>query len=160
MNFSKLKNTDKLAYKKQLKTFCEQLLQAKVAEAMESMERAQEAANGEEKSSMGDKYEITKVMGQIDSDRAGLQLFEGKKQLAQLKQVPVEAIFSEVQAGAFIHCKEINYFIASSIGGKVFEEEKINIISTQAPVALQLMGKKKGDSFTVNGKTILIDLVF
>ena len=55
---------------------------------------------------------------------------------------------------------KINYFIASSIGGKVFEEEKINIISTQAPVALQLIGKKKGDSFTVNGKTILIDLVF
>ena len=127
---------------------------------MESMERAQEAANGEEKSSMGDKYEITKVMGQIDSDRAGLQLFEGKKQLAQLKQVPVDAIYSEVQAGAFIHCKEINYFIASSIGGKIFEEVKINIVSTQAPVAIQLMGKKKGDSFTVNGKTILIDLVF
>lgn len=154
------KPKDKLNFKKRLKDYCVSILKEKVEEAMKSMERAQEAANGEEKSSMGDKYEITKVMGQIDSDRAGLQLFEGKKQIAQLNQVNIETICTEVKAGAFIICNEVNYFIATSIGAKIFEDIKINIISTQAPVAQLLMGKTEGDSFIINGKTISIEVIF
>ena len=160
MNLSKWKKEDKINFKKRLKEYCISLLNEKIEEAMKSMERAQEAANGEEKSSMGDKYEITKVMGQIDSDRAGLQLFEGKKQLSQLKMVNVEVIYTEAKPGAFIICNEANYFIATSIGGKIIENEKVNIVSAGAPVALQLAGKKKGETFSMNGKVMMIENVF
>ncbi len=160
MNTKEWKKEDKINFKKKLKEFCISLLNEKIEEAMKSMERAQEAANGEEKSSMGDKYEITKVMGQIDSDRAGLQLFEGKKQLSQLKMVNVEAIYHDAQPGAFIICNEANYFIATSIGRKEIDGEKVNIISTGAPVALQLIGKKKNSKISFNGKEIKILEIF
>ncbi len=160
MNIAKWKEKDKINFKKRLKDFCVGILKEKIDEAMKSMERAQEASNAEEKSSMGDKYEISKVMGQIDSDRAGLQLFEGKKQLALLKSVNVEGIYSEGKAGAFLVCSEANYFIASSLGGKIMDGEKVIIISTQAPVALQLLGKEEGDTFIVNGKTLVIKHIF
>ena len=160
MNLDNWKEKDKINFKRKLKDFCVGILKEKIDEAMKSMERAQEASNAEEKSAMGDKYEISKVMGQIDSDRAGLQLFEGKKQLAQLNLVNVESVYSIARSGAFLVCSEANYFIATSIGGKIFDEEKIIIISTQAPVAVQLLGKKAGDSIMVNGKTIVINHVF
>ncbi len=160
MNTSKWSEKDKISFKKKLKDFCVSSIKEKIEEAMKSMARAQEAANDEEKNSMGDKYEISKVMGQIDSDRAGLQLFEGQKQLSLLNLVNVDAIYKEAKSGAFIMTNEGNYFIATSIGRKVIDEEKINIISTGAPIAIQMSGKKSGDSFIINGKTIQIDEMF
>ncbi len=160
MKTSTWKKQDRVNFKAKLKLLCVEIVKGKIDEAKTSMERAQEAANSEGKSSMGDKYETSKVMGQIDSDRAGLQFFEGKKQLAQLNQVQIDVIYKEVQAGAFINCGDINYFILSSIGAKVIDDVKINIISTQAPVATQLLGKKAGDNFTLNGKEIAIREVF
>jgi transcription elongation GreA/GreB family factor len=156
----KWKDKEKLAFKQKLKDYCIEQLRGKVEEAIKSMERAQEAANGEEKSSMGDKYEITKAMGQIDSDRAGLQLFESKKQLSQLNLVNIDTICKEVKAGAFVICETMNYFIATSIGGKVIDNEKINIISAAAPIAQLLMNKKAGENFVFNGNKINVLDVF
>ena len=160
MNIKKWKEKDKISFKKKLKDYCIQIISEKVEEAMKSMERAQEAVNDEGKSAMGDKYEITKAMGQIDSDRAGLQLFEGKKQLSQLRLINVEKICTEATAGAFIICDTMNYFIATSIGNKIVEGEKISIISAMAPVAMLMKGKKEGDTFLINGLTIRIENIF
>jgi transcription elongation GreA/GreB family factor len=156
MNTLKWTDEDKINFKKKLKELSTEVIKQKIDEAIKAMERAQEAANDEGKSSMGDKYEISKVMGQIDSDRAGQQLFEGKKQLLQLNLVNFETIYTDVQPGAFIVCDEANYFIATSIGGKVVDGEKINIISALAPIALQLMNKKKGSVIKFNGKELKI----
>ena len=93
MNTKKWTPEDKINFKKRLKELSVAVINEKVEEATKAMERAQEAANDEGKSSMGDKYEISKVMGQIDSDRAGLQLFEGKKQLLQLNLVNIETVY-------------------------------------------------------------------
>lgn len=159
MNTKKWTPEDKINFKKRLKELSVAVINEKVEEATKAMERAQEAANDEGKSSMGDKYEISKVMGQIDSDRAGLQLFEGKKQLLQLNLVNIETVYSDVQPGAFIVCDEANYFIATSIGGKIVDGEKINIVSAAAPIALMLMHKKAGNTIVFNGKTIgLVDV--
>jgi len=160
MDITGWNDDDKINFKRKLKDFCADTIKEKIEEARKSMARAQEAANDEEKNSMGDKYEISKVMGQIDSDRAGYQLFEGQKQLTLLHLVNVEGIYNEVKPGAFVICDEADYFIATSIGGKVIEGEKINLISALAPIAIQLNGKKAGDSISFQGKTLRIRQIF
>ena len=160
MNTNSWKDIDKINFKKKLKEYCLNYIQENIDEAKKSMERAQEAANDEEKNSMGEKYEISKVMGQIDSDRAGFQLLEAKKQISLMKLVSVESLYDEAQQGAFIRCDEFNYFIATSIGGKVIDGEKIHIISPNAPVALQLRHKKAGDFIEINKKKITIREIF
>jgi transcription elongation GreA/GreB family factor len=160
MNVSKWKKEDKINFKKRLKELCISIIKEKIDEAAVSMERAREAAGGEEKNTMGDKYETSREMANIDRDRAALQMIEGKKQLAQLMQINAEAIYTNVQLGSVVIYREGVYFIATGLGGKEIEGEKIQIVSPAAPITIQLMNKGKGDVVVFNGRDIRIVEVF
>jgi hypothetical protein len=58
---------EKIAFKSKLKNFGLGMLRQRIGTAQEDMNRAQEAANSEEKSSAGDKYETGRAMveGQV-----------------------------------------------------------------------------------------------
>ena len=65
--------------KEKLLTLCTQYVEEKINICTEAMRNAQDAANEEDKSSAGDKYETGRAMMQIERDNAAVQLDEALK---------------------------------------------------------------------------------
>ncbi len=77
------------------------------------MEDAQQAANGEEKSSAGDKYETSRAMGHLQKDMHARQLAEQAKELAALHAVNVDLLYDTMATGAVIECEKSDLLCSS-----------------------------------------------
>ena len=68
----------KIDFKKALKTRCIEILEQRIDASYNSMQNAQAAANEEEKSSAGDKYETGRAMNHLEKDMHARQLAANK----------------------------------------------------------------------------------
>lgn len=107
------------------------------------------ASNNDTKSSMGDKYETGREMLQQEINNLQKQLNEVNNQLQVLKKVPTQ-VKSSVGLGALITTEKSAFFIATSLGEVLFEDQKIFIISEQSPLAKASWAKMAGEDFLIN----------
>jgi len=151
---------EKIAFKDSLKQFCITFIQQRIQTTQALINNAQQAANSEEKSSAGDKYETARAMGHIEKDMHTSQLMQHVKELAGLQQVDVHKIYSVATAGAFIQCSSMALFVAAGAGRQLFNGKAVLFLSPGAPLAKLINGKKTGEKFALNGTNIIIDDVF
>jgi predicted O-methyltransferase YrrM len=78
------KKEKKLINKKEIFEHCKNMLLQRIADGEKAVLDAQEAANSEEKSSMGDKYETGRAMSQLAREMSAKQVFENKQELGFL----------------------------------------------------------------------------
>ncbi|RAJ88102.1 hypothetical protein CLV59_101867 [Chitinophaga dinghuensis] len=149
-----------MEFKANLKRIGESLIQERIAATKLAIDNAQEAANSEEKSSVGDKYETGRAMGHLQKDMFTRQQLENKKELEQLQKVNVNTIYSGVQTGAFVKCADYAFFIAAGLGKQLLDGQQIFFLSPGAPLARLLLHKKKGDHFLFNKQEMTILDVF
>src|SRR5882757_8326661 len=95
---------EKIHFKTSLKQFALAIIGLRIAAAKEAIEQAQQAANQEEKSSAGDKYETGRAMGHLQKDMHARQLAENAKELATLHSINVDTLYPAANAGAYIGC--------------------------------------------------------
>jgi hypothetical protein len=149
----------KIAFKNRLKEVCQTTIEQRIKLSRVFVDNAQEAANGEEKNSAGDKYETGRALGHLEKDMHARQLSENMKELASLYSINTNLIFLEVSIGAFIQCKNQSFFIASGLGKQIIDGEIIFFLSPHAPVANSILYKKPGENFLFNGvKTEILDV--
>lgn len=151
---------EKIAFKQQLKQWGLDLIGQRMATAKEAMNQAQEAANNEEKSSAGDKYETGRAMGHLQKDMHARQLAESAKELATLHAIPIEPLCNQGRPGAYLQAEGIAFFISAGLGKQVIDGQTVLFLSPQAPLATQLQGKKLGDSIQFNQRLVKIREVF
>ncbi|MEO5682341.1 MAG: hypothetical protein ABIQ88_06845 [Chitinophagaceae bacterium] len=151
---------EQLFFKEGLKQFCQQHIEQRIAAAKESIKNAQEAANSEEKSSAGDKYETGRAMGHLQKDMHARQLAAYMKELADLKAVNTNVICSYAAAGAFIITDQSSFFIAAGLGKQVIDGQQILFLSPQAPLTGILQNKNIGDAFVFNKASVTIMNLF
>ena len=125
----------------------------------ERIDNAQEAANSEDKSSAGDKYETGRSMGQLDRDMFAKQLAEAEKDYAQFKSFNPEITLKEVGRGALIELESGIFYLVAGVGSVQTDFGKILAISMNSPLAAAMSRKQKGDEILVNGKTMVIKAV-
>lgn len=130
--------------KNQLIKLCIEKLQQRIKNAEESMLRAQEAANSEDKSSAGDKYETARAMGQLDRDMYAKQLNEAKQELAFFQKINFE-VNTQISIGSLIITSHKNYFIAVGLGIIKIDNKEVIGLSPNAPLSKLLLGNKVGD---------------
>ena len=65
-----------------------------------------------------------------------------------------------VSPGSLIYTSNGVYFIAIGAGKLNLEGKTYYAISSEAPIAQQMNGKKSGDEFAFNGKTVKIEQIF
>jgi transcription elongation GreA/GreB family factor len=147
---------EKIQFKNKLKQFALSLIGQRITAARESIAQAQQAANQEEKSSAGDKYETSRAMGHLQKDMHTRQLTEHAKEQATLHQINVDAIYPAATSGAFIICPGIAFFIAAGLGKQLTEGQTIYFLSPHAPLAKALEHKKTGDSIHFNSMNLPI----
>src|SRR5688572_531041 len=98
--------SEKIDFKHSLKQAGLAIIEQRIAAARSLMDDAQQAANGEEKSSAGDKYETSRAMGHLQKDMYARQLAEQAKELAALHAVNVDAIYEEATTGSLVQCEK------------------------------------------------------
>jgi hypothetical protein len=141
---------EKMIFKNKLKQLCQSLIAQRIDAVKLNINRAQEAANNEEKSSAGDKYETSRAMNQLERDMHSRQLAEIVKELANLHGVDVSRIYTRGEPGAYVQCSGISFFIAAGLGKQRVENITIYFLSPNAPLAKMLQNKKAGDHFIFN----------
>ncbi len=151
---------EKILFKDQLKQYCRSLIEQRITAARTAIANAQQAANSEEKSSAGDKYETGRAMGHLEKDMYARQLAENIKELAGLEAVNCHLIYGHITSGAFVQCGEVSFFIAAGLGKQVVNGQTIFFLSPHAPLAKTMQQKKTGDGFLFNGTPIAITGVF
>jgi transcription elongation GreA/GreB family factor len=120
------------------------------------METAQSAANAEEKSSAGDKYETTRAMMQIERDKAAEQLEEGLKLKRVAESIVPHTNANRIGLGSLVITDDVHFYIAISAGKVTLDNQSYLTVSAQAPIALSLLKLKKGDTFTFNKQQLTI----
>lgn len=137
----------------------EEVISQRIASAEKAMKRAQEAANSEEKSSAGDKYETGRAMSQLERDMNARQLAQAKQELAQLAKLDL-SLKTTVMPGSALKTSEGWYFIALGLGKMEFEGENCIMVAPASPLGKILLGKKPGDTLVWNEKTIdILELI-
>lgn len=153
-------DVEKIAFKNRLKLAAQQIIEQRISAAKTLIDEAQAAANSEEKSSAGDKYETARAMNQLEKEMHSKQLAQQLKELALLHEVRTDVVYREATTGACIDGSGIIFFIAAGLGKQTIDGKLIIYLSPQAPLAKQLQHKKAGDQFVFNGKGIAIESVY
>lgn len=138
--------------KKQLHQLCLEFLEKRIEVAKGAMDDAQQSANAEEKSSMGDKYETGRAMSQNVRDINAKQLSEALKDITVIKQLNPEKENTTVALGAAVKTTAGNFYISVSIGQLKVNNETWFALSAIAPIAQAILDKKAGDKYTFRGK--------
>jgi hypothetical protein len=137
--------------KERLTDQCRAQLQARIETLQRSAETIRAARNNETKSSAGDKYETGRAMMQMEEDKVMAQLDQAQFQLQQLRQIPAYH-GAVIAAGSLVRTRKGRYFLSVSMGKTMVDGEIFYCISTQAPLAQQMLGKAAGGKVVFNGQ--------
>ncbi|MFA9214725.1 MAG: 3-oxoacyl-ACP synthase [Candidatus Methylacidiphilales bacterium] len=145
--------------KKTLFEACKNMLLQRIADGEKAMLDAQEAANSEEKSSMGDKYETGRAMSQLARDMSAKQVFENKQELANLLKLENTKTDKTIVQGSEVMANGKVFYIAVGLGVIDFNGMQVTVLSPKAPLANLMLGKKAGDIFELNKKQFAIEQI-
>ena len=133
------------------------LLDERMKVAWDAMEAAQESANDQGKSSMGDKYETSRSMGQLDRNMHARQYEQARQERLILEKIgegdaPVRSAADRSPAGrssvgSLLETTAGWFFIAVSLGAIKIENETVIAVSSSSPVGASLLGKEPGTFF-------------
>lgn len=151
---------EKIGFKQRLLDQCTAIINDRIEVTSTAMAGAQEAANAEEKSSAGDKFETGRAMSHLQKEMHAGQLAATQRELAMLMTVKADLLYESVCIGAVVMCESERFFVAAGLGKINFEGKDIFIISPVAPLAKVLLGKVINEHFVFNKAELNIDAIF
>ena len=126
-------------------THIKSMLEERMMVAWNAMEAAQASANDQGKSSMGDKYETSRSMGQLDRNMHARQYEQVRQERLILEKIHENEIAVRAAVGSLLETTAGWFFIAVSLGAVKIEEETVIAVSSSSPVGASLLGKSPGD---------------
>jgi hypothetical protein len=145
-----------LSIKQALHTQCTSFVEERILMYQQAMKAAQEAANQEEKSSAGDKYETTRAMMQIEKDKNAKQLEETLKLKKTLSLIPNNASSESITLGSIVITDKGNFYLSISIGKIKHDGTEYIAIAPTSPLGMLFMHRKIADSAMFNGQAYTI----
>jgi len=142
--------------KQELLAECKRYVASRIATANQSMIDAQEAANEEGKSSVGDKYETGRAMMQIERDKAAQQLDEAFKLKNIIDHISIEAESGNVIPGSLVITNSKKIFISIGMGKVKISGEEFLVVAPASPLGKMLMGLKVNDEILFNQERLTI----
>lgn len=151
---------EKLAFKSAIREQCLTVMQERFRTIQAAMEEAQDSVNNEDKSTVGDKYEVARAMGHLQQEMLVEQRDKASDEIALISALHTEILCNIVTTGAVVVCSDYIFFIVVGLGTITVDGKKVTVLSPVAPLALSLFDKKSGDSFQMNKNTVQILDVF
>jgi|TARA_R110002124_G_scaffold164393_1_gene331773 hypothetical protein len=138
--------------KKELVSLIENRIEERMAAAKIAMDAAQASANEQGKSSMGDKYETSRSMGQLDRNMFAQQYETARVEMTLLQRIQYLDHYSVVIPGSLVQTTTAWFFITVSLGKVLFEQTEIMVISGASPIGKSLIGLGIGAEILFLGK--------
>lgn len=138
---------------------CLAYVQQRIDNAAEAMRAAQEAANSEEKSSAGDKYETGRAMAQLERDRHAQLLAQARQMKQELDLIDYKTASDVARAGSVVVTSRGTFFLSISAGRLVVDGGDYMAVSVASPIGALLRGHRAGDDVRFNQTTYLIKAV-
>lgn len=136
---------------------CKSYLDKKIRIVKDSLSGLKEDLENESKSSAGDKYETGREMINIEWNKLTNQLNEYDRLEKILNRIEQNEFHDTVILGSIVMTSNSSYFISIPAGEIMVNEGKFYAVGIQSPVARQLIGKKRNDSFNIGGKKYKIE---
>jgi transcription elongation GreA/GreB family factor len=130
---------------------CIQMVEEKIQHLRQSIADARDASNNDTKSSMGDKYETTREMMQIELDKLGKQLHEAQQMLMGLKVLDPAKKHSKVEPGTLLVTDKAVFFLAVGLGKVLVAKDNIMVVSPASPIGRVMLQKSAKEKFQLNG---------
>lgn len=137
--------------KKLLHSTCLSIVEEKIMSITQLIADAQASSNNDTKSSMGDKYETTREMMQIEINKLQKQLHETQQILLALKVLDPEKTHSTAESGALVETDKMHFYIAAPLGKVSLQNSVYMVISPASPLGKAMSGKRTGESAAFNG---------
>ncbi len=145
-----------MTFKEELLAKCQQLVDERIELAQKLIREAQQAANQDAKSSMGDKYETSREMMALEMRKASEQLQEASKLKKVLGSIKPTKITVKVGIGSLISTSIGDFFVSVSLGKVSIATRTVFVLSAVSPLGKMLMNKGLGDQFDFNSKQVVI----
>lgn len=140
--------------KQQLLSICLQKVEEQIGQLETELKSLGESAASDTKSSMGDKYETSREMINLEKGKIAGQLANATKMRSILNGIDASKSLNKCALGALVETSQGLYFLAAAIGQVSAEGKSCFVISPGSPIGQQLMGKKAGDTFKLGPREI------
>jgi transcription elongation GreA/GreB family factor len=139
---------------------CMAYVEARIGRFNNTMKELEEALKPESRSCMGDKYETSRAMLHLEFEKVSGQVeqFNNLRRTASL--IEKQPVLKKAGFGSVVKTTGANYFIAIPAGEIKAGKENYFAVGIHSPVAQQLIGKEKGEVFSINGKSMQIEEIF
>jgi len=149
-----------MTLKQKIKSHYIQLLEAKILTLQNQITDLTTDAQNDAKGSAGDKHETALAMMHLEQEKLNQKLAESLNQKSILEAIDCSVLHKVIALGSLVKANEIYFFIATALPQITLEGANVFGVSPQAPIGVQFMCKKAGDSIQVNAITYKIDSVF
>ncbi len=146
--------------KKQLYDWCLNYAESRIITSRNAIQAAREAAEGDSKSSAGDKYETTREMMQQEIDRNRVQLAEAEKLKHVMQRISPDRATDSVQPGSLVRTDKGLFYLAIGAGQLKLDEHTVYALSPSSPLGRLLTGKKATYEAVLNGSVYRIEAVY
>ena len=137
-----------------------EIIDEKVAIIKTEIELALETRDSETKSNVGDKFETTREMMQLEIEKNLVQLHKFEILKNELSKIDVYKTHNKVEYGSMVITSENKYFISIGLGKIEIENDAVYCISLNSPIGKILNNKKAGEKVNFQGKAITITNIF
>lgn len=145
--------------KEQIHNACLEEVNSRMDRLKADLKEAQEAANEEGKSSMGDKYETGRAMAHLETEKYASQLSTARDMKSVLEGFNPRKIRDQAGAGSLIRTTQGIFYLSVSLGQMKIGEETFFAVSPVSPVGQAMLDKRAGDQFELNGRSYTINKI-
>lgn len=135
---------------------CVELVDQTVIMHRKAMNDAQDAANKEQRSTAGDKYDTSRAMSQNERDMYAGRLADSLQMKKVLNNIDPNKTLEQAESGALVITNSGNYYLSVSLGKISFDEVDCFAISPITPAGQAMLGKCVGDAFEIRGQSSVI----
>jgi len=132
------------------------IIDEKAAIIRTEIQLAHETRDNETKSNVGDKYETTREMMQLEIEKNRIQLHKFEVLKNELSKIDVYKTHNKIEYGSLVITSENKYFISIGLGKIEIENDAVYCISLISPIGKTLQDKKVGEKINFQGKEIFV----
>ncbi len=143
-----------MTLKAQLHAQCALFIHNRIVMLEKALAEATAAGNDETKSTAGDKHETGRAMAQLEQEKNAYQLQDARQLNATFSKITTEDNSDTVLLGSVVRTTKGNFYIAVAAGKLVVGEEFFTAISLASPLGKAILGKRVGDTVTINNQDL------
>lgn len=129
----------------------ERMLESHIENLHAMLSSVTDGAEGEGKSSAGDKHETAAAMMHLEQEKLSKQLQDYLSMRAPLSRLNAEETHEAIQVGSWVETDRSRFYISIPLGAIEVEGIKWFAVSPSAPLVQKMLGKRAGDVINFNG---------